>query len=117
MTDRAQETEILENFRTLDNENRKILLKFARFLNFEAPEKPRLKPVAEPRKISRPTSESVVSAVKRLRKTYPMLEADMLMNEVAEQMTAHLIKGKQAAIAIDELEVIFKRKYLETKND
>jgi len=117
MADRNLENAALKIFRTLDKKDKQLIIRFAKFLHLEKSTQHESKTsVTAPVKIPRPRIESVVSAIKRLRKTYPMLEADVLMNEAAEQMTAHLVKGKKAADAIDELEVIFYHKYQEIKN-
>ena len=74
----SRDDRLLEFFRRLDTADQSTLLAFAEFLAFRsgpvADAKPVVKQeVAEPEPIPRPEEESVVAAVKRLSKTYPML--------------------------------------------
>ena len=85
------------------------LLEFAEFL---AERHPLPEPAAyEPLDIARPESETVVSAMKRLRASYPMLDAEKLLHETSTLMSAHLLQGKPADKIIDELERVFQRHY------
>ncbi len=116
MGDKDLEHEIISCFNYLDTDNKKTIIKFAKFLQEDKPQKIEPTDVGEPKNIKRPDTESVISAIKRLRQTYPMLNPDSLMNEVSTQMSAHLVRGKTAVDAIDELEIVFNRKYMEIKN-
>lgn len=85
------------------------LLEFAEFL---AERYPMQHPVpAEPVEIERPESETVVSAMKRLRESYPMLDPEKLLHETSTLMSAHLLQGKPADQIIDELERVFRQHY------
>lgn len=68
---------------------------------------------AEPVPIERPAKESVVAAIKRLRRTYPMLERNAMLNEVYVLMNRHMLEGRPAQEVIDELEQAFERRYRE----
>lgn len=103
-------------FDALDIENKKTVIKFAKFLGLSEQKIEEPLEIDEPENIIRPEVESVVSAIKRLRKTYPMLSSDSLMNQVSEQMSAHLVRGRTAIEAIDALEMVFSQKYREVKN-
>ena len=63
--------------------------------------------------IPRPEKESVVGAMKRLRKTYPMIDPDRLLDEASGLMSAHLLGGRPAADVIDDLEALFERHFRE----
>lgn len=65
----------------------------------------------EPLDIPRPDEESVVRAIKRLRETYPMLDAAKLLNETSMLMTQHVVQGRNSVEVIDELEVLFRTHY------
>ena len=86
-----------------------LLLEFAEFLAERHPlENP---PSTEPVDIERPDNETVVSAMKRLRESYPMLDPERLLHETSTLMSAHLLQGKPAEKIIDELERVFRQHY------
>ena len=64
-----------------------------------------------PLDIPRPAEETVVKAVKRLRATYPMLDARKLLNETSALMTQHVIQGREKTEVIEELEILFRAHY------
>ncbi len=64
-----------------------------------------------PLDIPRPAEESVVKAVKRLRATYPMLDARKLLNETSAIMTQHVMQGRDKIEVIEELEILFRTHY------
>ncbi|MDJ0738109.1 MAG: Crp/Fnr family transcriptional regulator [Gammaproteobacteria bacterium] len=64
-----------------------------------------------PLDIPRPDSESVVAAIRRLSKTFHMLDKDPLLHETSALMTAHVMQGRSASDVIDELEIVFRRHY------
>ena len=61
--------------------------------------------------IPRPDEETVVKAVRRLRATYPMLDARKLLNQTSELMTQHIVQGREAVEVIEELEILFRSHY------
>lgn len=67
--------------------------------------------IPAPLDIPRPAEESVVKAVKRLRTTYPMLDARKLLNETSAIMTQHVMQGRDKVEVIEELEVLFRTHY------
>ena len=67
--------------------------------------------IPEPLEIPRPDEESVVKAVKRLRATYPMLDARKLLNETSSLMTQHVMQGRDKIEVIEELEILFRTHY------
>jgi hypothetical protein len=67
--------------------------------------------IPAPLDIPRPTEESVVKAVKRLRATYPMLDARKLLNETSAIMTQHVMQGRDKIEVIEELEILFRTHY------
>lgn len=64
-----------------------------------------------PLDIVRPDSESVVAALQRLSKTYPMLDTEKLLNDASGLMTQHIMQGRAAADVIDDLQEMFERYY------
>jgi hypothetical protein len=94
------------------------LLEFAEFLlgrhGAAGPEEGKTNSALEipaPVGIPRPTEETVVKAVKRLRATYPMLDARKLLNQTSELMTQHIVRGREAVEVIEELEILFRTHY------
>jgi histidinol-phosphate/aromatic aminotransferase/cobyric acid decarboxylase-like protein len=103
----------VELFAALDRDDRRTLLAFAEFLAASgatraAPDDatPEL-----PRDLPRPDDESVVAALKRLRRTYPMLDSAPLLDAAARLVTAHVLHGRGADEVIDELETLFAEAY------
>lgn len=108
------ENQLLDYFSRLSEEGRQSLLDYARYL---AQQYPATRAVAdEPLDLPRPEDETVIAAIKRLSRTYPMLNKDKLLHETADLVTEHMMRGRDAAEVIDELEVIFERHYQALKN-
>ena len=96
-------------FEDLPEKDQNTLFEFAEFLKSRAPE-PASK-VTEPLGIPRPEQESVVAAIKRLKKNYPMISQKELLNETSEYMMQHMMQGKVAEDVINEMEALFENKY------
>lgn len=121
------EERLLGLFRTLDAGDQATLLAFAEFLGSRsvglAPA-PTAKDDAmatepalpDPEPIPRPESESVVAAVKRLSRTYHMIEKRHMLNETSALVAQHVMQGRDAVEVIDELELVFQRRYEELKS-
>ena len=106
---------LLEIFETLDSERQTSLFQFAEFLqskgnlvNQEIP---------EPLDIPRPESETVVGAIKRLKQTYPMVESMAVFSSASALMTDHMVKGREIAEVIDEMETLFAENYQQLIKD
>jgi hypothetical protein len=97
-------------YRSLDEESQRTLMAFAEFLTARAgpPVRARLE---EPVSLPRPARESVVGAIKRLSRTYYMLDRGAMLNETSSLMGAHVLHGRPASEIIDELETLFQRHY------
>lgn len=104
---------LTEIFEYLPEKDQHTLIEFAEFLKSRAPE-PELA-IVEPLGIARPDEESVVSAIKRLKKNYPMLSQKALLHETSDFMMQHMMQGRAAVEIIDELEVLFETKYQQLK--
>ena len=50
-------------------------------------------------------------AIRRLVRSYPMLDRGRLMGEASRCLAQHALEGRSAAEVIDELEVLFVRHY------
>ena len=64
-----------------------------------------------PLDIQRPDAESVVAAMQRLSKTYPMLDMEKLLHEASGLMSQHIMQGRAGLEVIDELQEMFERYY------
>lgn len=108
------ENELLSLFRRLAGEDRHALLAYAEFL---AARPGRVAAAAAPAEVPqhepRPDDESVVMAIRRLTRVYPMLDRRRLMGPTSQLMTQHALQGRPAAEVIEELEVVFERHYRE----
>ena len=71
--------------------------------------------VPSPEAIPRPDDEKVVAAVKRLSKTYFMLDKTKMLGVTSELVTQHIVQGRDAVEVIDELERVFQEHYRELK--
>ncbi len=123
----SPEHELQQLYAALNEQDQAALLAFAQFLkargqglpmpNFvPAPRAPVVKPeIPEPSMEPRPETESVVKAVKRLSRSYHMLDKSKMLNETAALVTQHIVQGRDAVEVIDELEVIFERSYQEMR--
>ena len=98
-------------FDMLPEQDQKTLLDFAEFLQSRAP-KPAPR-ITEPLEIPRPEEESVIAAIKRLNQTYPMVERSSVFQETSDLMMQHMMQGKAAMEIIDELEVLFEKRFKE----
>ncbi len=115
----AHERRMLKILRALTAQDRATLLAFGEFLltggatwgttgaGSASVEAPPSTPQHEPR----PPNESVVAAIKRLRRVYPMLDPSALLHETSALMAAHVLQGQEAGGVIDELERLFVTRY------
>jgi hypothetical protein len=115
------EQELLRLYRKLAAGERATLLAFAEFLgsrrvagSVTSPGKPAK--VREPEVTERPEQESVVAGLKRLSRTYPMLDKSEMLSATSDLVATHIMQGTDAAIVIDELEAIFEKHYLQFKS-
>ena len=93
----------------LDPENFSTLLAFAEFLHSRQPDT--VVEVSDPVIVPRPENESVIGAIRRLSRSYPMLARDTLLNEAVSLMTRHIMSGESAVETIDKLEALFSSRY------
>lgn len=110
---KSDEKQLLEVFGRLGEEQQDRLIAFAEFLAAGAAE---AGDAPEPVAIPRPAGESVTLAIRRLVRTYPMLDRRRLMGEASRFMAQHAIEGRGAAEVIDDLELLFVRHYEQHKS-
>lgn len=68
-------------------------------------------PIPDIEAIPRPAEEKVVAAVKRLSRTYFMLDKKKMLGVTSDLVTQHVIQGREASEVIDELEQVFEQHY------
>jgi hypothetical protein len=119
------EEHLLTLFRKLPAADQASLLAFAEFLHSRAGAAPLARPpatsapqpVPDPEPIPRPEQESVVKAVKRLSRTYPMLDKSKMLTDTSALVMQHVVQGRDAIEVIDELEIVFQRHYARLKSE
>ena len=117
----SSEQQLLRIFRNLASGDQTTLLAFAEFLGSRrvaasgtAPGKAARAP--EPEAIERPEQESVVAGLKRLSRTYPMLDKSEMLGATSDLVATHIMQGTDTAVVIDELEAIFEKHYRKFKS-
>lgn len=105
------ERRLLSLYRALPAAQKAGLLDYAEYLNHRAI--PEQEDAKEPLPIPRPAEESVIKAIRRLKQTYPMLDANRLLHETSGLMAQHVVHKRPAPEVIDELEALFRRLYEE----
>lgn len=118
----STEKKLLSFFKKLTSEDQQTLIKFADFLasverETELDSGVVTEPLGslEPKDIPRPKEESVIKAIKRLSQTYDSVDKSTLFNDISALMTEHLMKGREASLIIDELELVFSKAYQKLK--
>ncbi len=101
--------DLIDLYEAMDDNRRKSLSDFADFLYAQAG--PVSKEIQPPANIPRPEQETVVGAIKRLKTTYFMIESMSVFSEASSLMTDHMVKGRDVAEVIDEMEVLFEDAY------
>lgn len=108
----SRERRLTQLFRQLSPAHQDTLLAFAEFLAGRADEGAQAPAaVAAPEPIPRPEEESVVKAIKRLTRTYPMLDHSHMLGRTSDLVSQHVLQGRAAREVIDELEAIFREHY------
>lgn len=95
----------------LSESQQQTLIDFATFLSSQNQSEDGIESLLEPEFIEKPEQETVVGAIKRLKKTYYMLDTDVLLNQVSSLMGEHLLQGREADLVIEELETLFEGSY------
>ena len=95
-------------YNKLSNTEQKSLLDYAEFLLSKSEHKTKIE---QPVIIPRPEKEKVVHAIKRLSKSYHMIDKMKLFPHTSQLMTEHIMKGRPEPEVINELEVLFLEHY------
>jgi hypothetical protein len=113
--------QLTELFQQLGASDQATLLAFAAFLASRTPAhsatvKVEPEVVPEPELIERPAQESVVGALKRLSKSYPMLNKAEMLSATSDLVATNIMQGSDPVGVIDELQEIFRRHYEQMKS-
>jgi hypothetical protein len=111
---KGEEKKLLELFGRLASEQQDKLIAFAEFLADGEPGSGNT-PDGAPIAIPRARGETVTTAIRRLVRTYPMLDRRKLMGEASQFMAQHALQGRPAVEIVDELERVFARHYRMTR--
>lgn len=112
LTTDQEQKKLLAAWRLLEKEERRTVRLFAEFLTQQTEHNRKSTPPPDaPLTIPKPKKESAVFALKRLKQTYPMIEADLALLDEASQLLLKKIMGSTDEEVIDELEQLFKRRY------
>jgi CDP-glycerol glycerophosphotransferase (TagB/SpsB family) len=117
---KTETQQLIQLFEGLDQQGRNSLLDYAEFLSNKSQQNvsaqdPQVK--HEPVYQERPSEETVLAAIKRLRVSYFMIDTDGMINQTSSLMTQFMLQGRPASEVIDDLELLFKdhyQKYLES---
>lgn len=107
----SDEARLLQQFRRLEERDRETVLALTEFLADRAGMREDESRPAEPLPLERPARETVVAAMRRLRSTYPMIDAQSLLHRAAGLLAEHTLQGRNADAVIDDLETLFASHY------
>lgn len=111
---------LLDIYHRLGPERRRQLLEFAEFLQSReergeeehSPPSAESSPLPPPRPEEAPADESVVAAMRRLSRVYPLADKSVVLNEASALMAQHVMQGRDRTEVIVELEQLFRSAYL-----
>lgn len=114
------EKHLLQLFSQLAAGDQASLLAFAEFLSSRGASETvtvRREPIAipDPEQIDRPQEESIVGCLKRLAKTYPMLDKNVMLKATSDLVATNIMQGGDTVEAVDKLERIFRDHYEQLK--
>lgn len=109
MKSRLQQLETIMS--SLDVEHQQAVVDYAAFMVQQYKVQPTEDRKQKPESFARPAVETVVAAIKRLKKSYYMLDTGILLNQASALMGQHIMQGREASAVIDELESTFKNQY------
>ena len=118
----SPDEQLLAVWRHLGAGDRATLLAFAEFLqqrgatSIQQPDPSPPASIAEPEAIERPATESVVAALNRLSKTYPMIDKSEMLSATSDLVATHIMQGTEAGTVIDQLEAIFSEHYRQLRD-
>ncbi|MBF0383522.1 MAG: Crp/Fnr family transcriptional regulator [Magnetococcales bacterium] len=109
ITKDKERAELLAAFRELNKVNKNTLIQFANFLQSQQTDE---QPISkEPLDLPKPDDETAVKALKRLKQSYPMIDADMSLLDDASRLLMEKITGTPDQEVIEKLEALFLERF------
>ncbi|HKJ87554.1 MAG TPA: Crp/Fnr family transcriptional regulator [Gammaproteobacteria bacterium] len=113
------EKRILAALEQLSEEQQEQVVEYAEFLGQRAGARagtgetaaPAVPTPESPQPVEKDPEEGPVQAIKRLRRTYPMLDRSKLLDETTNVMTKRYLRNKPEDEVIEEIEEIFEQHY------
>lgn len=113
-----EQRKLLNRYKNLSSTDQSLLVDFSELLASRAgSEVEESQPPAKLNIIPRPAEESVPKAIKRLAKSYPMLDDVELLHRCSALMSEHILQGRASCEIIDELELLYQQSYEHYQND
>lgn len=109
----TEQRKLLALFDRLGPDDRRSLLAFARFLSEQGDKPEKQSPPPEPALVPGGEGETVVAALKRLSKSYYMVDKSRVLDATAALMAEHVVQGRSASEVIEEFERLFAEHYRE----
>lgn len=106
---------LLDIFDSLDENQQQSLLDYAEFLQAKA--NTQCRQISAPLAIPRPENETVVGAIKRLKRSYPMIDSMKVFAVASNLMTDHMVKGRDSEEVISEIEALFEETYQKIRRE
>ena len=103
---KPSDRKLLDLFGKLAPDEQDKLIEFAELLVADASSAG-----SDPRVLPGPAGETVTMAIRRLARSYSMLDRRRLMGEASRLMAQHALEGRAAGEVIAELETVFARHY------
>ncbi|MBF0110681.1 MAG: Crp/Fnr family transcriptional regulator [Magnetococcales bacterium] len=107
---KKKETDFQTLYKQLNDSNRETLYRFAQFL-VTIEQEQSVVPPAKPLNIPPSPGENVIQALKRLKKTYPMIDTDIRLLDAASQLVLQKVLGVPDTELIERMEKLFTDAY------
>jgi hypothetical protein len=119
MTLNEDEKALRQMLAQMSETDRRTLLDFGLFLVERSSTRHEVADSAlpEPDPVEPAPGETVVAALKRLSKTYHMVDKAKVLNESSVLMAQHVMQGRGAEEVIAELEALFESHYRRLRED
>ena len=95
----------------LGDEHQQAVADYASFLVQQNNNQTPVEASLEPEVIVIPGRETVIAVIKRLKKSYYMLDSDEQLDGTSSLMRQHISRGREASAVTNELQSMFQEKY------
>ncbi|MBD3671708.1 MAG: Crp/Fnr family transcriptional regulator [Gammaproteobacteria bacterium] len=111
LSKKRESSPLLTLIERLSQENQKSLQDYAEFLLSKQVDTEVEPTLQEPEPIAAAEDETVIQAIKRLSRSYYMLDKDKLLNETSVLVTEHTLQGRPREEVVADLEELFRQHY------